>query len=91
MTTDLIMGIAAETMKVTLLVSAPVLLVGLVVGLVISVFQAVTQVHEMTLAFVPKIIAVMLALLLDRTVDDGPAGELHPTTLFYEPYRNYVK
>jgi len=40
-----------------------VLLVGLVVGLVISIFQAVTQVHEMTLAFVPKIIAVMLALL----------------------------
>jgi flagellar biosynthesis protein FliQ len=64
MTTDLIMGIAAETMKVTLLVSAPVLLVGLVVGLVISIFQAVTQVNEMTLAFVPKIIAVMLALLV---------------------------
>jgi flagellar biosynthesis protein FliQ len=63
MTTDLIMGIAAETMKVTLLVSAPVLLVGLAVGLVISIFQAVTQVHEMTLAFVPKILAVMLALL----------------------------
>ena len=63
MTTDLIMGIAAETMKVTLLVSAPVLLVGLVVGLAISIFQAVTQVQEMTLAFVPKIIAVMLALL----------------------------
>jgi flagellar biosynthesis protein FliQ len=63
MSTDLIMGIAAETMKVTLLVSAPVLLVGLVVGLMISIFQAVTQVQEMTLAFVPKIIAVMLALL----------------------------
>ncbi len=64
MTTDVIMGIAGETMKVTLLVSAPVLLVGLVVGLVISIFQAVTQVHEMTLAFVPKILAVMIALLL---------------------------
>ncbi|MCU0582762.1 MAG: flagellar biosynthesis protein FliQ [Syntrophales bacterium] len=64
MSTDLIMGIAGETMKVTLLVSAPVLLVGLVVGIVISVFQAVTQVHEMTLTFVPKIIAVMLALLV---------------------------
>jgi flagellar biosynthetic protein FliQ len=63
MSTDLIMGIAAETMKVTLLVSGPVLLVGLIVGLVISIFQAVTQVHEMTLAFVPKIVAVMLALL----------------------------
>ena len=43
MTTDLIMGIAAETMKVTLLVSAPVLLVGLIVGLVISIFQAVAR------------------------------------------------
>jgi flagellar biosynthesis protein FliQ len=64
MTTDLIMGIAAETMKVTLLISAPVLLVGLVVGLIISIFQAVTQVNEMTLAFVPKILAVMLALLV---------------------------
>ena len=63
MTTDLIMGIAGETMKVTLLVSAPILLVGLAVGIAISVFQAVTQVHELTLTFVPKIIAVMLALL----------------------------
>jgi flagellar biosynthetic protein FliQ len=64
MTTELIMGIATETMKVTLLVSAPVLLVGLIVGLAISVFQAVTQVHEMTLTFVPKIIAVMIAMLI---------------------------
>ena len=64
MTTELIMGIASETMKITLLVSAPVLLVGLVVGLAISIFQAVTQVHEMTLTFVPKIIAVMIAMLV---------------------------
>ncbi len=64
MTTELIMGIAVETMKVTLLVSAPVLLVGLIVGLAISLFQAVTQVHEMTLTFVPKIIAVMIAMLI---------------------------
>ncbi len=64
MTTDLIMGIAAETMKVTLLVSAPVLLVGLVVGLVISIFQAVTQVNEMTLTFVPKLIGAFVAMLI---------------------------
>jgi flagellar biosynthesis protein FliQ len=64
MTTDLILGIAAETMKVTLLISAPVLIVGLLVGLVISIFQAVTQIQEMTLTFVPKIIAVMLVLLI---------------------------
>ncbi len=63
MSTDLIMGIAFETIKVTLLVSAPMLLIGLVVGLIISIFQAVTQIQEMTLVFVPKIIAVLLALV----------------------------
>lgn len=63
MSTDLIMGIAFETIKVTLLVSAPMLLIGLIVGLVISIFQAVTQIQEMTLVFVPKIIAVLLALV----------------------------
>ena len=47
----------------TLLLSAPVLLVAMVVGLVISLFQAITQIQEMTLTFVPKIVAVMAALL----------------------------
>ncbi|MDT3424529.1 flagellar biosynthetic protein FliQ [Paenibacillus forsythiae] len=45
-------------------VSAPMLVLGLVVGLIISVFQATTQIQEQTLAFVPKIVAVLLALLL---------------------------
>ena len=47
----------------TLLLSAPVLLVAMVVGLLISLFQAVTQIQEMTLTFVPKIVAVMMTLL----------------------------
>ncbi len=64
MTTDLVLGIGAETLKVTLLVAAPMLIVGLIVGLVISIFQAVTQIQEMTLVFVPKIIAVMAALMI---------------------------
>ena len=63
MTTDFVMGLMAETMKVTLLISAPVLIVGLVVGVAISLFQAVTQIQEMTLVFVPKIIAVMAVLV----------------------------
>lgn len=63
MTTDLVLGIAAETIRVTLLVAAPMLLVGLAVGLAISIFQAVTQIQEMTLTFVPKIIAVLLAMV----------------------------
>jgi flagellar biosynthetic protein FliQ len=63
MTLDFIVGIMAESIRVTLLVSAPVLLVGLIVGLVISLFQAVTQVQEMTLVFVPKIVACLVALV----------------------------
>jgi flagellar biosynthetic protein FliQ len=64
MSVDLIIGMANEAIKVTLLLSAPMLIVGLVVGLIISIFQAVTQVQEMTLTFVPKIIAVMVALIV---------------------------
>jgi flagellar biosynthesis protein FliQ len=63
MSVDFIIGIMAEAIKVTLLMSLPVLLVGLVVGLVISLFQAVTQIQEMTLVFVPKIIAVLITLV----------------------------
>ncbi len=64
MSPDLIVGIAGETIKVTLLVAAPMLLVGLVIGLVVSIFQAVTQIQEMTLVFVPKILAVLIAMLI---------------------------
>ena len=64
MTTEFVIGIGREAILVTLLVAAPMLLFGLVVGLVVSILQAVTQVHEMTLIFIPKIIAVALALLI---------------------------
>ena len=63
MSVDFIVGIMAETIRITLLISAPVLLVGLVVGVVISLFQAVTQVQEMTLVFVPKIVACLVTLV----------------------------
>ncbi len=63
MSLDLIVGLMAETVRITLLISAPVLLVGLVVGVVISLFQAVTQVQEMTLVFVPKIVACLVTLV----------------------------
>lgn len=64
MSAELVMGIAAETVRVTLLISAPLLIIGMVVGLVVSIFQAVTQIQEVTLVFVPKIIAVLLAMIL---------------------------
>jgi flagellar biosynthetic protein FliQ len=53
-----------EAMMVTLLVSSPVLVVGLVVGLIIGLLQALTQIQEQTVAFVPKLIAMVLALSL---------------------------
>ena len=64
MTPDLVLEIGRKAMETTLLISAPMLLFSLVVGLLISIFQAVTQINEMTLTFVPKIIAVFLAILL---------------------------
>jgi len=63
MSLDFVVGIMAEAIWITLLISAPVLIVGLVVGVVISLFQAVTQVQEMTLVFVPKIVACLVALV----------------------------
>jgi flagellar biosynthetic protein FliQ len=63
MTVDFIVGIMAETIRVALMISAPVLLVGLVVGVVISLLQAITQVQEMTLVFVPKIVACLVVLV----------------------------
>jgi len=63
MTVEFVVGIMAEAIQVTLLVSAPVLVVGLVVGVAISLFQAVTQIQEMTLVFVPKIVAVLVVLI----------------------------
>jgi flagellar biosynthetic protein FliQ len=58
-----VIHIAKDAIELTLYVSLPIMGVGLVVGLIISLFQAVTQMHEMTITFVPKIIAVLLALL----------------------------
>ena len=64
MTPETVTTIMAEAIKITLLVSAPMLILGLLVGLAISVFSAVTQIQEMTLTFVPKIFVVLIALLV---------------------------
>ena len=64
MNPQMVVSIGREALSVTVMVAAPMLLFGLVIGVVISVFQAVTQINEMTLTFVPKILAVALALLI---------------------------
>ena len=64
MTPEFVVSLGSEAIKLALLLSAPLLGVGLVVGLLIAVLQATTQIQEMTLSFVPKILAVLLALLV---------------------------
>lgn len=64
MTPQMVVSIGREALMLTIMVAGPLLLSGLVVGLVISIFQAVTQIQEMTLTFIPKILAVALSLLL---------------------------
>ena len=62
MTPESVMTLGQKAMEVTLMVSAPMLLVALATGLVVSIFQAATQINEATLSFVPKIIAAVVVL-----------------------------
>ncbi|MCG7342882.1 flagellar biosynthesis protein FliQ [Sporosarcina sp. ACRSL] len=64
MTGELIIAIAERAVWVILLTSGPLLVVALVTGLIVSIFQATTQIQEQTLAFVPKIIAVLVAIVI---------------------------
>ena len=64
MSSDLIIQIGQNALWIVLLVSAPMLGLGLAVGLLVSVFQATTSIQEATLAFIPKIIAVLVAILI---------------------------
>ncbi len=63
MTQIYVLNLGREAILITLLVAAPMLGIGLLVGLSISIIQAVTQINEMTLTFIPKIIAVALSLM----------------------------
>jgi len=63
MTPEFVVSFAKEAITLTIMIAMPMLGIGLVVGLLVSVFQAVTSIQEMTLTFVPKIIAVFLGLL----------------------------
>lgn len=64
MSGDLVIQIGQEALMIVLLVCAPMLGLGLTVGLMVSVFQATTSIQEQTLAFIPKIIAVFVAILI---------------------------
>ena len=79
MTPDLVLSIGHEALWTTLLIAAPLLLTALVVGLLVGFFQAATQLNEMTLTFVPKLLALgavltlagpwMLRVLMEYTIN----------------------
>jgi len=64
MTPEVVIDLARKTVEAVLLLSAPMLLSGMIVGLVISIFQAATQINEQTLTFIPKIVVVLATLLI---------------------------
>ena len=64
MTSESVITLAEQGIYTILIVSGPLLLIALVVGLIISIFQATTQIQEQTLAFVPKILAVLLGMIV---------------------------
>ena len=63
MTPEFVTGFFTEAIKIAIMLSAPILLAGLTVGLLVSVFQAATSINEMTMTFIPKMLAVAVALL----------------------------
>lgn len=64
MNIELVNHIIKQALVTVLIASAPPMIVGLIVGIGISVFQAISQIHEATLAFIPKIVAIFLSLLI---------------------------
>jgi flagellar biosynthetic protein FliQ len=64
MTQDTVISVAVSAMELALKVGAPIMLVGLVIGLAVSVFQAVTQIQEQTLSFIPKIVGMSVLVVI---------------------------
>ena len=64
MNSTAVINLMSEALQLTLLISAPLLLTALAVGLVVSVFQAATQINEMTLSFIPKLVGVFFAVVV---------------------------
>jgi flagellar biosynthesis protein FliQ len=64
MTEDLIIKLGQEAMKTTAMIAGPLLISTLVIGLIVSIFQALTQINEATLTFIPKMLVVAIVLVL---------------------------
>ncbi|MBA2870818.1 flagellar biosynthetic protein FliQ [Anoxybacillus calidus] len=86
MSPDFVIHVAERGVYTILMISGPLMLLALVVGLIISIFQATTQIQEQTLAFVPKIIAVLIGLVFF-----GPWMLSRMLTYAYEIFNNLTK
>ena len=64
MTPESVMTMGRHAIEVTLMVSAPMLLIALAIGLIVSIFQAATQINETTLSFIPKLIGIFVSLVI---------------------------
>lgn len=64
MTEELVMTISAETLKTMMLIAGPMLIAAMVIGIIVSVLQAITQINEATLTFIPKMVAIILVLVV---------------------------
>ena len=86
MTPETVIAIAEEGIWTVLLVSGPLLLIALVVGLIVSIFQATTQIQEQTLAFIPKIVGVLIGLVIF-----GPWMLSHALSYTSEIFSNLIR
>lgn len=64
MSEDQVMSIAAETLKTMMLIGGPMLIAAMVIGIIVSILQAITQINEATLTFIPKMVAIVLVLVV---------------------------
>ncbi len=64
MTPEFVVGFARQSIELALMISLPMLGIGLIVGVAVSIIQAATQIQEMTLSFIPKIVSIFVALLI---------------------------
>ncbi|ATP39364.1 MULTISPECIES: flagellar biosynthesis protein FliQ [unclassified Solibacillus] len=86
MTQEMVISIAETAIFTVIIVSGPLLLVALITGLAVSIFQATTSIQEQTLAFVPKIVAVLVSIILF-----GPFMISRMTDYFHSILNNLVR
>lgn len=64
MTPESVMTMGRQAIEITIMISAPMLLVALAIGLIVSIFQAATQINETTLSFIPKLVGIFIAMIV---------------------------